>query len=38
MVLTQAEFLDIKEELVIDVIHKLRHLARLEAELLFRYM
>jgi hypothetical protein len=36
MVLSEAEFMSIKEELVADVLVKLRTLARLEAELLFR--
>jgi len=36
MLLSEAEFLDIKEELVEDVLCRLRELARLEADLLFR--
>jgi glutamate dehydrogenase len=36
MLLEEAEFLEIKEELVQDVLVRLRELARLEAELLFR--
>ena len=36
MLLSTAEFLQHKDELVADVLIKLRHLARLEAELLFR--
>jgi len=36
MLLTKEEFMDIKKELVADVLIKLRLLARLEAELLFR--
>lgn len=36
MLLEEAEFLNIKEELVEDVLLRLRELARLEAELLFR--
>jgi hypothetical protein len=34
--LSTEEFLQHKDELVADVLIKLRHLARLEAELLFR--
>ncbi|RLO13646.1 hypothetical protein DYB28_006571 [Aphanomyces astaci] len=36
MLLEPQEFLDIKDELVHDVVEKLRHLALVEAELLFR--
>ena len=36
MLLSKDEFMAIKEEVVDDVLVKLRHLARLEAELLFR--
>lgn len=36
MLLDKAEFMEIKEELVQDVLVQLRHLARLEGELLFR--
>lgn len=36
MLLDESEFLEIKEELVQDVLLQLRNLARLEAELLFR--
>jgi len=36
MLLDESEFLAIKEELVEDVLTRLRELARLEAELLFR--
>lgn len=36
MLLEQSEFLEIKEELVQDVLHRLRELARLEANLMFR--
>merc|ERR1719310_2594767 len=36
MLLDEAEFLEIKDELVEDVLRRLRELARLEAELLFR--
>jgi glutamate dehydrogenase len=36
MLLSEQEFLDVKEEIVEDVLHRLRGLARLEAELLFR--
>jgi len=36
MLLDEAEFLDIKEELVQDVLVRLRELAGLEAELMFR--
>jgi len=36
MLLDEREFLEIKEELVEDVLKRLRELARLEAELLFR--
>lgn len=36
MLLSKEEFMDIKKELVDDVLVNLRHLARLEAELLFR--
>jgi glutamate dehydrogenase len=36
MLLEEKEFLEIKEELVQDVLVRLRELARLEAELLFR--
>ena len=36
MLLSTQEFLQHKDELVADVLVKLRHLARLEAELLFR--
>ncbi|KAF0687443.1 Aste57867_20807 [Aphanomyces stellatus] len=36
MLLEHQEFLDIKDELVADVVEKLKHLALVEAELLFR--
>jgi glutamate dehydrogenase len=36
MLLEESEFLEIKEELVQDVLVRLRELARLEAELMFR--
>jgi len=36
MLLETEEFLDVKKELVEDVVTKLRHLARVEAQLLFR--
>merc|ERR1719482_1622512 len=36
MLISESEFLGIKEELVEDVLKRLRELARLEAELLFR--
>jgi len=36
MLLDESEFLEIKEELVQDVLSRLRELARLEAELMFR--
>ncbi len=36
MVLSKKEFMDIKTELVADVVTKLKHIARLEANLLFR--
>lgn len=36
MLLSEREFLELKEPLVADVLKKLRDLARLEAELLFR--
>ena len=36
MLLTEEEFLDNKEEIVRDVLVKLRHFAKVEAELLFR--
>lgn len=36
MLLSKAEFMAIKPQLVADVLAKLRHLARLEGELLFR--
>jgi glutamate dehydrogenase len=36
MLLTEDEFLDNKEEIVGDVLVKLRHFAKVEAELLFR--
>jgi len=36
MLLTKDEFLNVKSELVADVLVKLKYLARLEAELLFR--
>jgi glutamate dehydrogenase len=36
MLLSKEEFMDIKKELVDDVLVRLRLLARLEAELLFR--
>ena len=35
MILSEAEFLSIKDRFVADVIDKLRELARLEARLLF---
>lgn len=36
MMLDHTEFMDVKEELVSDVVTKLRELARIEAELMFR--
>ena len=36
MLLSRDEFLFVKKELIEDVLVKLKHLARLEAELLFR--
>mmetsp|Transcript_3860 Transcript_3860/g.5309 ORF Transcript_3860/g.5309 Transcript_3860/m.5309 type:complete len:1017 (-) Transcript_3860:1740-4790(-) len=36
MLLSKEEFMSIKQELVQDVLHNLRNLARLEGELLFR--
>ena len=36
MLLSEEEFSEVKEELVADVLVRLRELARLEAELLFR--
>lgn len=36
MLLNEAEFMEVKDELVGDVLAKLRELAKLEAELLFR--
>lgn len=36
MLLDESEFLEIKEELVRDVLHRLRELARMEADVLFR--
>lgn len=36
MLLSREEFLNVKPELVADVVVKLKNLARLEAELLFR--
>lgn len=36
MLLTQEQFTDNKEAIVDEVLQKLRHLARMEAELLFR--
>ena len=36
MLLSEAEFLDNKDEIVSDVLIKLRHFAKVEAELLFR--
>ena len=36
MLLSKEEFLSAKEELVADILVRLKHLARLEAELLFK--
>ena len=36
MVLTSEEFMEMKDELVLDVLKKLRSAARVEAELLFK--